>query len=396
MGRVPESGGANTNAYGDKLDPKQVAALNRWYKSVVDKENKLFAQKKKTVNYRQLLTLTAMHQATLASFAKQLASNRSSPRTLNAWYQKNAGAYGPPVDPTKPAAQQADGDDDDDAAEAAAQDALNRNAADYLKKLFAQYGLTGLDDEILKLVKGGITDPASVTLMLSDTEQYKKRFAANEARKAKGWKVYSPAEYLDLEEQFRKIMVFNGLPTGFYDQNSDFEQWIAGDISPDEINDRIGIANDAVLRKDPQYLDALQKMGLNTGDMVAAALDLKRAFPILKKMTMSAQIGAEANRFGVEWSVDRANYLQGIGVTQDDARQGYGIVAGSLGTAKELGQRYGEQYTQTDLEQDFLVEKGQGPASAKRRRLAGREQSTFTGSTGVTKQSFANKNRGEY
>lgn len=394
MGKIPPPGGGGTNAEGDKLDATQLAALTRWYKSWVDKENKLYAAKKKTVNAKQLGNLTAQHVALLNSYAKNYANYRSSPLALKNWYTKNGSAWGPPVDPTKPSTPDNEGgggDDDDENNEE-----MQRNAADYLKKLFAQYGLTGLDDEILKLVKNGITDPASVTLMLSDTEQYKKRFAANEIRKQKGMRVYSPAEYLDLEEQFRKIMIFNGLPNGFYDQNSDFEQWIAGDVSPDEINDRIGIANDAVLRKDPEYLDALQKMGLNTGDMVAAALDLKRAFPILKKLTMSAQIGAEANRFGVEWSVDRANYLQGIGVTQDDARLGYGVVADAKDTARDIGQRYGEQYTQEDLEQDFLVEKGQGPASAKRKRLGGREASTFSGSTGINKQSFASKNRGEY
>lgn len=288
------------------------------------------------------------------------------------------------------------GGDDGPDVDGEADEQARKNAADYLIALFKQYGLGELAPEIIKLVQDGVTDPASVTLALSETQAYKKRFAANEVRKQKGYKVYSPAEYLDLEESFRKILKFNGLPEGFYDQPDDFTNWIAGDVSPDEINDRVTIANDIVLKKDPQYLSALEKMGLNTGDLTAAVLDLKRAFPILKKLTLSAQIGAEANRFGLSWSKERADYLQGLGVTQEDARQGYGMVADNLITAGKLGQRFGTVYDQNDLEQDLLIEKGQGPSSAKRKKIAGWEQGLFSGSSGSGKGSFASKTRGEY
>lgn len=384
---------------GTALNKTQLDALNAWYAAQKSYVKKPVAPGGSAVGGSiGYMTALAKYNAAIKKITDQYVIYKSSASLLNDWYKLH-NPQGPeqqtPQAGNNDNGQGADGDPAQ-AAEDAANEQAQNNAADYLKQLFAQYGLTGLDDEILKLVKGGITDAASVTLMLSDTPQYKERFAANEERKAKGWKVYSPAEYLDLEDQFRSIMIHNGLPSGFYDQNSDFEKWIAGDVSPTEINDRIGIANDAVLRSDPQYLDALSKMGLNTGDMMAAVLDTTRAYPILKKLTMSAEIGAEANRAGVSWNVDRANYLQGLGVTQADARQGYGIVANDLGTAQDLGQRFGQQYGQSDLEQDWLVEKGMGPASAKRKSLGGMEQAAFSGTTGYGKNSSANKNRGEY
>lgn len=367
------------NSYANSL--KQINEKISWTKQQISRTSKELKSYKKPPSYlvKQLDKLNRDLKALQADYAK-----------VNAQYKQAKTDYQGPATPG------ADDDDADDAATKAA-DALNKkNASDYLIALFKTYGLENLAGEIVKLVQEGVTDPASVTLRLADTEEYKKRFAANEIRKQKGWKVYSPAEYLDLEESFRKVMVANGMPTGFYDQIQDFQEWIAGDVSPEEINDRVTIANDAVLKKDPHYLAALEKMGLNVGDMTAAVLDLKRAFPILKKLTLSAQIGAEAERAGVSWTKERADYLQGLGVNQDDARLGYGVVADNLIRAKSLGQRFNQQYGQEDLEQDWLVEKGQGPASSKRKRISSWEEALFSGTAGVNKKSFASKSRGEY
>lgn len=376
---------------------KAQTAYRKWYTEQLDKLKQQLANvngfqvAKPGQNYNGN-TQKALIQGRINVLKAQYAQTYNDVKLLTAWAKQQDFWPGLAATPDGTPGGDGEGGGGDDEADEQAK----RNAADYLIALFKTYGLGELAPEIIKLVQDGVTDAASVTLALSETEAYKKRFAANEIRKQKGYKVYSPAEYLDLEESFRKVLKFNGLPEGFYDQPSDFTNWIAGDTSPDEINDRVSIANDIVLKKDPEYLRALEQMGLNTGDLTAAVLDLKRAFPILKKLTMAAQIGAEANRFGITWSKERADYLQGLGVTQEDARQGYAAIADNLVRAGELGSRFGSAYDQGDLEQDLLVERGSGPASAKRKRIASWEQGLFSGSAGTSKTSFSTRTRGEF
>lgn len=267
------------------------------------------------------------------------------------------------------------------------------NAYEQVLGLFKQYDLETLAPQILKMVQQGY-DQTTISVMLQDTPEYKRRFAGNEARKKAGLSVLSPAEYISLERSYRQVLQSYGLPKGFYDSPSDFTQWIGTDVSPSEINDRAQIASDAVNSSDPAYIEALQQMGLGHGDMVASVLDQKRALPVLKKIVGAAQIGAEGIRQGLNVDTSRAMQWASQGVTQQQAAQAYQTIGQNVNTARELGQRYGEVYGQTELEDELLG--GSGLASAKRKRLAARESGEFAGSGGTESKGLGKQTSGSF
>lgn len=272
-------------------------------------------------------------------------------------------------------------------------EAARQDAFEYTKRLFESYGLGSLAPKILEMVQQGY-GADTIALMLQDTSEYKTRFAANDARMKAGLAILNPAEYMSLERSYRQILESNGMPAGFFDQQSDFTNWIGGDVSPVELQSRVEIAADAVANSDQSYLASLREYGFGQGDLIAAALDRERALPALQKVVKSARIGAEAKRNNLAMSQDRAGYFADLGVSQEQARGAYQAIGESLPAAERLGNLYGEAFGQSDLEDELLG--GSGLASAKRKRLTGKETGTFSGASAVGQKSFAGKSRGEY
>jgi hypothetical protein len=267
-----------------------------------------------------------------------------------------------------------------------------RNAYEMVLDLFKQFGLDSLAPQILKMVQSGY-DSTTVSVMLQETKEYKTRFAANELRKNAGLSVLSPAEYIQQERGYRQVLESFGFPSGFYDQPSDFENWIAQDVSVNEINERATIGMQAVTSTDPFYLQALKDMGLGEGDVLAAVLDRDRALPILQKVVKTSQIASEAYRQGIGITEARANYFAGLGVTQEQARQGYQAIGEVQNTATKLGEMFDESFGVSDLEEEILG--GSGMASEKRKRLASREAGQFAGAGAGAKQT-TRETKGSY
>lgn len=274
-----------------------------------------------------------------------------------------------------------------------ATNADQRNAYETLKRIFESYGLGSLSSKILDYVQQGY-GPDTISLMLQDTPEYKTRFAGNESRRKNNLGVLSPAEYLSLEKTYRQVLESAGMPKGFYDSNDDFTKWIGDDVSPSEINDRVQLASRAVNNSDSAYLDSLREYGLGTGDLVAAMLDRDRALPLLQKTVREAEIGAEARRQGLQLSKDRAGYFESIGVTADQAANAYQSIGASLGTLSNLGSIYGEEYGQTDIEDELLGRSG--AASQKRAQLQGKEVGSFSGQSAVGQRTLGGKSRGQF
>jgi len=269
-----------------------------------------------------------------------------------------------------------------------------RDAYEYLKRLFEGYGLGSLAPKILEYVQQGY-GADTITLMLQDTDEYKKRFAANESRRKAGLSVLSPAEYLSLERSYRQILESNGMPQGFFDSQDDFTNWIGSDVSPAEIQSRVELAARAVNNTDNSYLESLREYGLGQGDLVAAMLDRNRALPLLQKRVREAEIGAEARRQGLRLSQSRADYFESMGVDRATAASAYQMIGSTLGTLENLGDIYGDtSYGQSTIEDELLGRSGL--ASERRRRLQGREESAFAGESAVNKSSLGVTTRGSF
>ena len=122
----------------------------------------------------------------------------------------------------------------DAAAEAEKKRRAGQSAYDLLLSEFNQYGLGSLVEPLKALIVSGPSE-AELTLALRQTEPYKKRFAANASRLAKGLRALSEAEYITLEDQYQNVMRNYGLPATYYTKDSmgrqeGFEKFIAGDV----------------------------------------------------------------------------------------------------------------------------------------------------------------------
>jgi hypothetical protein len=98
-------------------------------------------------------------------------------------------------------------------------------------------------------------------------------------------------------------------------------------------------------------------------------------------------VGAAALQNNLTFNQARAEQLALQGVTADQARQGYGAIAGFIGDTRKLGAIYGEDYNQIDAEAEIFESSGQ--AANKRKRLASQERGQFGGAVGSARGGLA-------
>lgn len=258
----------------------------------------------------------------------------------------------------------------------------NRDAFLALSTIFKSYGLDTLAPKVYDYVKQGYSGD-TIQILLQDTPEYKQRFQGNEIRKNNGLPVLSPAEYLSLETSFKQVMQQAGLPTGFYDTNSDFNTWIGKNVSPSEIQGRVDLATQATTLANPAYKQALSQLGIDDGHLVAYFLDPTKALPYLQKAAATAAVGAAAISQNLTFDTAYAEQLATQGITAEQAKQGYQQIAGELDTFKALGGIYGESYDQRTSEE--AVFGGDTAALNKQKRLLSQERGAFAGNAGAAR-----------
>jgi hypothetical protein len=254
----------------------------------------------------------------------------------------------------------------------------------YMQQLLDQVGLGSLAGVLQGLISGGMTDAASLQLELQNTNEWKVRFAGNEALKAAGLPVLSVAEYLSTERSYAQIMKNYGLPEGFYDDPSDFAQMMGASVSARELEQRVSAWADLANREE------LRAMGIADGDLIAYMMDPERAQPLIQKTYQKALLGGAARREGLD--PNGVNRLVEAGITEREATQGFGVIGDAMPDATRLGDIYGEDVTQTDLEDEVFMNSG----GKKRKRLASRERAAFQGTSGVGQGSLSRRDNGSY
>lgn len=268
-----------------------------------------------------------------------------------------------------------------------------QSAYDRLRELFASYGLPDAPDIVQAITEaaqeGESERPDLVQARLEQTASWKQRFAGNEARRAKGMNVLSVAEYLQQENMYRQVMRNAGLPSGFYDQQSDFTDFISKDVSVQELQERVNLAGDIANREDPAVAAALASRGIDSGMLLAYSLDPDRALPLIKRAQNAVLIQAAGTRSGFGVDNAQADTLAERGIGESQAIQGFGQINDFYEPTKKLGDIYGETYGA----EDALSEVFAGDSGEKRKRLARQEQSNFSGSTGygVQRRSVAGR-----
>jgi hypothetical protein len=260
---------------------------------------------------------------------------------------------------------------------------------------FNKYGLTGLANKIKELAIAGATE-ATITLQLQETPEYQQRFAANADRLKKGLSVLTPAEYVNVEDSYRQVLRAYGLKQ--FDNDAYVRQFIANDMSPTELSNRVVTAVQRVQNADPAIVNQLkQYYGIGAPDMVAYVLDPEQQFQKIERQIAASEIGVAAGRQGLTAGVSVAEQLAAQGVTEAEARKGYATIADILPTAEKLSDIYGttlDEYRQAEGEQEVF--NSLASAQRKRQKLTAREIAAFSGSSGTNKTSLTTSAVGQY
>jgi hypothetical protein len=288
-------------------------------------------------------------------------------------------------------------------AKSGAASAEKKSAYALLYQQFNDLGLGALVPELETLIQEGVA-PAEFTLRLRGTESYKKRFAGNAQRIAKGLRALSEAEYIGLEDQYQNVMRQYGMPETYYSRGEmgrqeGFEKFIAGDVSPAELEDRISTAQKRVMNANPEVAQALKTFypGISNGDILAYTLDPSKGIEDIKRKVTAAEIGGAAARFGLTTNVANAEYLRNYGVTKEQADQGYATISGGLQRGSQLASMYGESpYTQATAEQEIFSVPGAAEARKQRQKITGLEKATFAGQSGLSQGALVRDRAGAY
>lgn len=301
-----------------------------------------------------------------------------------------------------------------------------------LKKFLESYGIVvgkDLESVLTNIMTSGYT-AEDIDLFMPEIEKttsFQARFPGYSARQKNGYSAISLGDYINLENEYHRIMQSAGMPKSFYDSPQDYGSWIANDVSPDEINTRVAAATSIAQRVDPTMRTILaQAYGIGTGDLAAYALDPAKAGPILndqksreeaaksvrdrlsdtkryltapggerqtsdlyadllnqgysiadvERMVGASGVAAAAAGSGMySGSINRFEDLFQRGVTAQQAEQGYGRVGQFNNALSAMAARYGETYDQTAAEEDVFFND-----TEKRERIVRQEAAQFQGS----------------
>jgi hypothetical protein len=273
---------------------------------------------------------------------------------------------------------------------AQASQAQRQSAFDLLFEQFKQYGLSDLVEPLRNLITSGAS-PSEFTIKLRESEPYKKRFAANAQRIAKGLRALDEATYLGMEDQYQEVMRQYGLPASYYAKDATgkqagFEQLLANDVSNVELADRLMVGQERVLNANPEILNTLKKFygdSITNGDILAYVLDPNKAIKDIQRKVTAAEIGAAQTGAGLQATLAGAERLAADKVTGEQYQQAAPTISEASIRGGQLASIYKEDpYTQQTAEQAVLNTPGSAEAIRRTKKLTALETAAFSGQSG--------------
>ena len=280
-----------------------------------------------------------------------------------------------------------------------------QSAYDLLFQEFSNYGLGSLVEPLKNLISDPTVPPSEFTIRLRQTDAYKTRFAANQARIAKGLRALDEGTYLELEDSYQNIMRRYGLPQSYYTRGDlgrqeGFEKFIEADVSPVELEERVTIGMNRVKNAPVEVMQELNSLfgdSISNGDILAYVLDPKTALSEIQRKVSAAEVAAGARQANLGISRERALELAGYGVSAEEARTGFQQVAGGLTRGSQLAAIYQEDpYTQQVAETEVFSTAGAPEARRRRQRIIRQEEAAFGGTTGITGGALSRERAGQY
>lgn len=272
---------------------------------------------------------------------------------------------------------------------------FDNNAFTMLAALLEQWGLTSLSNDVRDMLTAG--DSADIVpIKLRQTEAYKTRFKGNADRIKAGYPALSEAEYLATEASLRTV-VRQYVGSGEYDTIDNLQKWISGDVSPQELNDRMSQYQEN-WDLQPQYVkDAWADHGLTPRDALKAAMDPTVTETQLKRQAAQYSIGAASVKaFGDDRALrpDRALELAEAGVTRDRAEEGYRQIAGRQEYEGFLARTAGVDLSLSDQEDAALL--GDQRAEQQRQKVLTTDDARFKENYLGTQSSLGKSASGSY
>ena len=206
-------------------------------------------------------------------------------------------------------------------------DTLDENSFAKLKSYLKDFGLESLEGTLTELLARGIDEETSVLFELRNTDVFKTRFKANQARQAAGLPALSPRAYVDQENVYREVLRRGGM-LEYFNRQDIFDSLIGGDVSPQELYDRMTNAYQVVRDASPAVKAQMQRLyKVEDRDLAAFFLDPKDGVDVLKRKAEAAKIAASGlERGGIQLTIESAEDLARRGVTDTQVSEAFGKI----------------------------------------------------------------------
>lgn len=195
-----------------------------------------------------------------------------------------------------------------------------------IKAMLDGFGLGSLGDYVYARGKEGIPT-AQILAEVRERPEYKARFPAMAQLSAQGQAI-DEAAYIALEQSYQSVFHMGGLPSGFYDDPGDFAKFIAGRVSPAELQQRVQQGVVAAQQAPTEVRSELERLyGVDSGELTAFFLDPDRALPLIQQRFTAAQIAGASQRTGFgSLTATEAERLGSLGISAEAAQQGFGQI----------------------------------------------------------------------
>lgn len=264
---------------------------------------------------------------------------------------------------------------------------------DWIRSTFDAWGMPPSVAETIISESPTWRSPAQAVTAIRELPAYKERFAGNIARAENGYGMLDEGTYLQMEKQYREAMHAAGIPEGFSDSPKDFAEFIANDVSVQEVTARAELAGQLAVTKNPQLWKELESRGLEKGDVAAYLLNPDKALPLIQRKIDRAEMGAVARDTGMNFAKGNKfeNKLVGKGISSEEAKAAMETAADERGDVNNLARVYGEKgFSDKGLVKQELGIGGKKTRKAKQRLkgLASQERATFSGRAGGAQSAF--------
>lgn len=215
-------------------------------------------------------------------------------------------------------------DDDDDRG--------SSEAAASVRSLLRQFGLEQLFSYADQIARGRLTweelevqlyDPTTRPGKVVDELYPELRLLRDNDREP-----MSIAQIQEYRSNARSLMQSAGMPEGFYDDPSDFTDFIVKGVDLPELNERVQGFKTAAYEAPVEYVAEMERIyGIGRDDLAAYWMDEEKALPLLQKRALAASTSAAAVRAGFGGlTADEAERLATVGVTGDQAVERFGTL----------------------------------------------------------------------